>query len=131
MDTQNKIKILVVDDSLTMRILIKKALVEIGYNNIHQAPNGTKAWELIEESANNNDQYSLIVSDLNMPPLNGFELLQKIRGNDETKGLKFVMLTGEADPVNKHKAIRYGADDVTFKPFKMCDLKVKLDSILS
>ena len=85
-------RILIVDDSMTTRRILKKYLSDGGFTNTDEAPDGETAWgKLIV----NNPKFSIVFADWQMPNLNGLELLKKIGGNDELKSLPFIMTTGE------------------------------------
>ena len=117
-------KILVVDDFSTMRRIIKNLLKQIGYVNIDEAEDGADAYSKIE-----NGGYGFIISDWNMPNMDGLELLGKIRSNDELKHLPLLMVTAEAEKEKVFSAIQAGVNNYIVKPFTAEILKEKMDKV--
>jgi two-component system chemotaxis response regulator CheY len=118
-------KVLVVDDFATMRRIIKNVLKQIGFGNIMEADDGTTALPIIKE--NNID---LIISDWNMPKMNGLDLLKTVRKEEETKDVPFVMVTAEAQKENVVQAVQAGVSNYIVKPFTVDAVKEKLSQIL-
>ncbi len=118
------IKVLVVDDMLTMRKIVSKACKDIGLTNLVEAADGQKAWEVI-----NNPEHTvgLIISDWNMPNCTGIELLKRVRGDSRFKALPFVLLTAESEGVQVAEAVKAGVDNYIIKPFTAEILKKKLE----
>lgn len=114
-----QIKILVVEDFNVTRKLEIKALKKIGFTNIIEAENGKKG---IEEIKQEND-IGLIISDWNMPEVNGFELLQWVRSNENYKDIPFIMVTAQAEKKDSTLAIDTGANNFITKPFTFEELK--------
>ena len=117
-------KILVVDDFSTMRRIIKNLLKQIGYVNIDEAEDGADAYSKIE-----NGGYGFIISDWNMPNMDGLELLGKIRSNDELKHLPLLMVTAEAEKEKVISAIQAGVNNYIVKPYTAEILKDKMDKV--
>jgi two-component system chemotaxis response regulator CheY len=117
-------KILVVDDFSTMRRIIKNLLKQIGYVNVDEAEDGADAYSKIE-----NGGYGFIISDWNMPNMDGLELLGKIRSNDELKHLPLLMVTAEAEKEKVISAIQAGVNNYIVKPFTAEILKEKMDKV--
>lgn len=118
--------VLVVDDFKTMRRIVGNLLLQIGFKNIDEAVDGTDALKKISEKP-----YKLIISDWNMEPMSGFELLQKIRASDgEMKAVPFIMVTAESKPENIIKAKQAGVNNYIVKPFNAETLKTKLSAVL-
>jgi len=105
-------KILIVDDFATMRRILRNILKEIGFTNISEADNGKTALNALKK-----ENYDLVLCDWNMPEMSGLELLNKIRSDDELKGLLFVMVTAEASKKNIIEAIKAGVNSYIVKPF--------------
>ena len=120
----SNMKILVVDDFSTMRRIIKNLLKQIGYVNIDEAEDGADAYSKIE-----NGGYGFIISDWNMPNMDGLELLGKIRSNDELKHLPLLMVTAEAEKEKVISAIQAGVNNYIVKPFTAEILKEKMDKV--
>jgi len=117
-------KVLVVDDFSTMRRIIKNLLKQIGYVNIDEAEDGADAYSKIE-----NGDYGFIISDWNMPNMDGLELLGKIRSNDKLKHLPLLMVTAEAEKEKVISAIQAGVNNYIVKPFTAEILKEKMDKV--
>ncbi len=122
----NDIRILVVDDMLTMRKLVKKCLLDFGFTQISEADDGETAWPLISEAADSGSPFRLIVSDWNMPKLKGIDLLRKVRAGDKTKAIPFVLLTAEAEQHQVAEAVSAGVSNYITKPFTPALLKEKV-----
>ena len=118
------IKILVVDDFSTMRKIIKNILNQLGFKNIIEADDGTTALEILKK-----EKVGLIISDWNMPKMNGLELLKAVRSNEETKDIPFIMVTAEAQKENILEAIKYKVNQYIIKPFTPETLKEKLEKV--
>jgi two-component system chemotaxis response regulator CheY len=117
------VKILVVDDMLTIRKIAKKILTELHFKNIHEASDGNEAWQII----NKEKPFDLIICDWNMPKLTGLELLKKIRSTPEVAETPFILLTAESDMAQVKIAIEAGVDDYVLKPFTADILKNRLE----
>lgn len=116
------IKILVVDDMLTMRKLVKKGLEKMGFNEFEEAENGQTAWEKLKT----NPDIGLIISDWHMPESTGLNFLKMVRNDDRFKDLPFILLTAESEFSKVKEAIAAGADNCILKPFTSQSLKEKL-----
>lgn len=125
MTTASDLPILVVDDYSTMVRIMKKLLKEVGFDNVDDANSGTAALEMMA-----NKKYGLIISDWNMEPMTGFELLQKVRGDEATKTLPFIMVTAESKQDNVKAAKQAGVNNYLIKPFNAAVLKVKIEQAL-
>ncbi|MEN2985948.1 MAG: chemotaxis response regulator CheY [Thermodesulfovibrionaceae bacterium] len=119
-----KIKVLVIDDFPTMRRIIKNLLKQIGFENIDEAENGEEALRKLHSS-----DYGLIVSDWNMPVMDGLQLLKAVRTDPKLKEIPFLMVTAEAEKEKVIEAIKSGVDNYIVKPFTGEVLKEKLEKI--
>jgi two-component system chemotaxis response regulator CheY len=120
------LNILVVDDFKTMRRIVSNLLIQIGFKNIDEAIDGQSALQKISEK-----KYQMIISDWNMEPMSGFELLQKIRASqNEIRTVPFIMITAESKPENIIKAKQAGVNNYIVKPFNVDTLKNKLVAVL-
>ncbi len=124
-------KILVVDDMATMRKIIKNMLGQIGFENIAEADDGATAWPKIQDAIEAGDPYEFIVSDWNMPDMNGLDLLKNIRDIDSLKDLPFLMITAESEQGNVVIAVKAGVSNFIVKPFSAQVLKEKIDKIFN
>jgi len=120
-----KMKILVVDDFSTMRRIIKNLLRQLGYENIEEAEDGAQAYSKLKTGG-----YGFVISDWNMPNMDGLELLKKIRSDPELKDLPVLMVTAEAEKEKVIAAIQAGVSNYIVKPFTGEVLKEKMDKIL-
>ncbi|MCL4497127.1 MAG: response regulator [Candidatus Acidulodesulfobacterium ferriphilum] len=117
-------KILVVDDFSTMRRIIKNILKQIGFANVDEAENGQVALSKIADG-----NYDFVISDWNMPEMNGIELLKSVRANETTKDLPFLMVTAEAKKENVVEAVKAGVNNYIVKPFTAETLQEKISKI--
>lgn len=120
-------QILVVDDFKTMRRIVGNLLIQLGFKNIDEAEDGTSALVKLSEK-----KYNMVISDWNMEPMSGFDLLQRIRASDNPsiKGLPFIMVTAESKPENIIKAKQAGVNNYIVKPFNAETLKSKMMGVL-
>lgn len=118
--------ILVVDDYNTMVRIIRNLLKSIGYENVDDASNGEEAMAKIKAK-----NYGLVISDWNMEPMTGFELLQKVRLDPATATLPFIMVTAESKTDNVIAARKAGVSNYIVKPFNAQTLKAKIDQALA
>jgi two-component system chemotaxis response regulator CheY len=124
MEAQN-LKFLVVDDFATMRRIVRNLLKESGYNNVEEAEDGAAALGLLKAS-----RFDFVISDINMPNMNGFELLRQIRAEPGLKGLPVLMVTAEAKKEDIVNAAQCGASGYIVKPFTKATLEEKLVKII-
>ncbi len=122
-------KILVVDDMMTMRKLVKKSLTELGFNNITEAKDGMDAWSKIELALKEGKPYELVLCDWNMPNMRGIELLKKVRHDSQfTEKLPFVMITAESEKGQVMSAIQEKVTGYIVKPFTTDTMKQRLEA---
>ncbi len=117
--------ILIVDDSVAIRSLIRKSLVSSGFTNTVEAQDGKEAIDMLSMF-----KINLIISDLNMPKVNGLELLKAILGHSVFKTIPFVVLTSDINDETFEKAMKLGATDYIKKPFTKENLISKIKSII-
>jgi two-component system, chemotaxis family, chemotaxis protein CheY len=125
MAVDKNMKILIVDDFKTMLKIIRSLLKQLGFNNVDEATDGTAALELMKTN-----KYQMIISDWNMEPMSGIELLRTIRANPETKALPVILITAESKIENVILAKQAGVSNYIVKPFNADTLKEKLVSVL-
>jgi len=118
-------KVLVVDDSRTIRTIIRRILLEIGYE-VCEAVNGIEALKVIEVEK---DAVTLVLADWNMPEMNGFELLKELRKDPSLSSLKIIMVTTETEMDHMASALEAGANEYIMKPFTKDILVEKLDYV--
>lgn len=116
--------ILIVDDYKTMLRIIKNLLKQLGFENVDEATDGTMAYDKLKDKA-----YGLIISDWNMEPMSGYELLQKVRADEKNKQLPFIMITAESKTDNVVAAKQAGVSNYIVKPFNAGTLKQKIEAV--
>jgi two-component system chemotaxis response regulator CheY len=119
-----KIKFLVVDDFSTMRRIVRNLLKELGYTNVDEAEDGAVALQRLQAGG-----VDFVVSDWNMPNMDGLTLLQKVREDPALKHLPVLMITAEAKKENIIAAAQAGASGYIVKPFTAATLNEKLVKI--
>ena len=120
----SKIKFLVVDDFSTMRRIVRNLLKELGYTNADEAEDGAIALQKLKGGG-----YDFVVSDWNMPNMDGLQLLQAVRADPALKHLPVLMITAEAKKENIIAAAQAGAHGYIVKPFTAATLNEKLAKI--
>ena len=118
--------ILVVDDYNTMVRIIRNLLKSIGYENVDDASNGEEALVKIKAKT-----YGLVISDWNMEPMTGFELLQRVRQDATIASTPFIMVTAESKTDNVVAARKAGVSNYIVKPFNAQTLKAKIDQAMA
>ncbi|AZL86200.1 MULTISPECIES: chemotaxis response regulator CheY [Aliivibrio] len=117
-------KILIVDDFSTMRRIVKNLLRDLGFNNTQEADDGLTALPLLKKGG-----FDFVVTDWNMPGMQGIDLLKTIRADGELKHLPVLMITAEAKREQIIEAAQAGVNGYIVKPFTAATLKEKLDKI--
>jgi len=122
--SDKNMKFLVIDDFPTMRRIVRNLLKELGYANVEEAEDGADALSKLREG-----NFDFVVSDWNMPNLDGLEMLKQIRQDDQLKHLPVLMVTAEAKKENIIEAAQAGASGYVVKPFTAGTLEEKLNKI--
>jgi len=117
-------KILVVDDFSTMRRIIKNLLRELGFTNTHEADDGTTALPMLQ-----NGRFDFVITDWNMPGMQGIDLLKAIRADDQLKHLPVLMVTAESKRDQIVNAAQAGVNGYVVKPFTAITLEEKISKI--
>jgi two-component system chemotaxis response regulator CheY len=117
--------ILIVDDYKTMLRIVRNLLTQLGFTNIDEALDGTQAFTKLKEK-----EFKMIISDWNMEPMSGLELLKKVRSDEQLKQLPFIMVTAESKTENILIAKEAGVNNYIVKPFNAETLKQKLTAVL-
>ncbi|SDD63409.1 two-component system, chemotaxis family, response regulator CheY [Paracoccus isoporae] len=125
MSLKDKLHVLVVDDMSTSRGLIVQALDSIGIIHIRHTASGAEAIELLARQPAH-----LVLSDYNMPGMDGIELLRQIRANPSTKGTGFILITGKADKAVVEDGKSLGMNNFIRKPFDAAALKTCLEAVV-
>ena len=122
--SDKNMKFLVIDDFPTMRRIVRNLLKELGYSNVEEAEDGVDALSKLREGS-----FDFVVSDWNMPNLDGLAMLKQIRQDDQLKHLPVLMVTAEAKKENIIEAAQAGASGYVVKPFTAGTLEEKLNKI--
>lgn len=125
MAADKSMNVLVIDDYKTMIRIVRNLMDQLGFKNVDEAADGATALDMIR-----NKNYGLVLSDWNMQPMTGFDLLKAVRADERTKTLPFVMVTAEAKTENVIAARQAGCNNYIIKPFTLAVLKQKLTSVL-
>ena len=122
---QNERYVLVVDDYGTMRRIVRNLLGKIGILNVEEAEDGQSALKKLRERA-----FDLVISDWNMAPMTGLDLLHEVRADAALKALPFIMITAENKLDNVAAAKAAGVSSYIVKPFTADTLKRKIEALL-
>jgi two-component system, chemotaxis family, chemotaxis protein CheY len=126
MSTVNKaMSVLIVDDYKTMLRIIRNLLSQIGFENVDEASDGTDAWNKMQDK-----DYGMVISDWNMEPMSGYDLLLKVRADARLKPIPFILVTAESKTENVIAAKKAGVNNYIVKPFNAETLKMKLKAVL-
>jgi len=120
-------RVLIVDDYNTMLRIIRNLLKQLGFENVDEASDGSAALKVLRESGN---KYGLIISDWNMEPMTGLQLLREVRADANLKRTPFIMVTAESKAENVIAAKEAGVSNYVVKPFNAGTLKAKMVSVL-
>ncbi len=123
--TPTDLKFLIVDDFSTMRRIVRGLLKEMGCHNAEEAEDGVVALGMLKSA-----KYDFVVSDINMPNMNGFDLLKAIKADDTLKHIPVLMVTAEARKEDIVLAAQSGAAGYIVKPFTKATLEEKVQKIL-
>jgi two-component system, chemotaxis family, chemotaxis protein CheY len=125
MSTAAELKFLVVDDFSTMRRIVRGLLKEMGCQNVEEAEDGAIALQMLKAQ-----KFDFVVSDINMPNMNGFDLLKAVKADEALKHLPVLMVTAEARKEDIVLAAQSGAAGYIVKPFTKATLEDKVQKIL-
>lgn len=117
--------VLVVDDYQTMIRIIRNLLNQLGFKNIEEAKDGRQALEKL-----NSGRFGLVISDWNMEPMTGLQLLKEVRADKVLKDTPFIMVTAESKTENVVAAKQAGVNNYIVKPFNAETLKSKIQSVI-
>jgi two-component system chemotaxis response regulator CheY len=116
--------ILVVDDYQTMVRIIRNLLKQLGFEDVDDASDGSTALAKMREK-----RYALVISDWNMEPMTGYDLLRQVRGDDRLRSTPFIMVTAESKTDNVIAAKKAGVSNYIVKPFNAQTLKSKIEAV--
>lgn len=116
--------ILVVDDYQTMVRIIRNLLKQLGFEDVDEANDGSAALEKLK-----NRKYGLVISDWNMEPMTGYDLLKQVRSDESLRSTPFIMVTAESKTDNVIAAKKAGVNNYIVKPFNAQTLKTKIEAV--
>jgi len=119
------LRVLIVDDQLTIRSLVRSGLKELGFTDIQEANDGEEAFKALAGGR----PFQLVLSDFNMPKLDGLSLLRAVRAHETTRSTAFIMLTGRADRELVQRAVQFGVNNYLVKPFTVATLREKIEAV--
>jgi len=125
MSVDKNMNILIVDDYKTMLRIIRNLLKQLGFDNVDEATDGSEALQKLRDKA-----YGLVISDWNMEPMTGLQLLREVRKDVKLKTVPFIMITAESKTDNVVAAKEAGVNNYIVKPFNAATLKTKLESVI-
>ena len=126
MSVDKSMNVLIVDDYKTMLRIIRNLLKQIDFNNVEEAADGSEALAKLRAG-----QYGLVISDWNMQPMTGLQLLQEVRADARLKDTPFIMITAESKAENVVAAKQAGVSNYIVKPFNAETLKEKIEKVLA
>jgi two-component system chemotaxis response regulator CheY len=126
MSTPTELKFLIVDDFSTMRRIVRGLLKEMGCNNADEAEDGAVALNMLRGT-----RYDFVVSDINMPNMNGFDLLKAVKADESLRHIPVLMVTAEARKEDIVLAAQSGAAGYIVKPFTKATLEEKVQKIMA
>ena len=122
---KEEMRILIVDDYKTMLRIIRNLLAELGFKNVDEATDGSAALESLRAK-----KYDLVISDWNMEPMTGLELLREVRADEVLKPMPFIMVTAESKTENVVAAKKAGVNNYIVKPFNAATLRSKVAAVI-
>jgi two-component system chemotaxis response regulator CheY len=125
MSVDLNMNVLIVDDYKTMLRIIRNLLKQLGFNNVDEATDGSAALQKLRDK-----EYGLVISDWNMEPMTGIQLLREVRADAKLKGMPFIKITAESKTENVIAAKEAGVNNYIVKPFNAATLKTKLVTVL-
>ncbi|WP_171743769.1 response regulator [Sphingomonas sp. AP4-R1] len=124
MPAASTIKVMVVDDQTSMRAMIRRSLQDLGFKDVRDTSGAAEALTAIKA-----DRVHLVISDYNMPEMDGLQFLEAVRGDPAINRTAFIMLTGSADRSVVEKAAALGVNNYVVKPFVPAALKQKIERV--
>ena len=125
MSVDMQMNILIVDDYKTMLRIIRNLLKQLGFNNVDEATDGSMALQKLRDK-----DYGLVISDWNMEPMTGLQLLKEVRADERLKDMPFIMVTAESKTENVVAAKQAGVNNYIVKPFNADTLRKKMSSVI-
>src|ERR1051325_609116 len=126
MAVDHSMPVLIVDDYKTMIRIIRNLLKQLGFVNVDEAGDGSAALNMMRQK-----NYGLVISDWNMEPMTGFELLREVRADDHLSRTPFIMVTAESKTENVIAAKKAGVNNYIVKPFNAQTLQQKIETVFA
>ena len=120
-----KLNVVVVDDQLSIRGLVRAGLNGLGITEVREYGSAADALSNLKTLPSN-----IVISDFNMPEMDGLELLRALRADEKFKNMAFILLTGRADKDLVQRAVQFGANNYLVKPFTIAVLKQKIEQVV-
>ncbi len=124
MPAASSLRVLVVDDQHTMRMLVRTCLQQLGVADVNEAVDGEDGLRKLVA-----DRVHLVIADFNMPKLDGLDLLRAVRTHPPTSKIAYIMLTGRADKDLVQRAVQFGVNNYLVKPFSVAALREKIEAV--
>jgi two-component system chemotaxis response regulator CheY len=124
MSLNKNMRVLIVDDYNTMLRIMRNLLRQLDFNNVEEATNGETALNTLRR-----EPFDLVISDWNMAPMTGLDLLRSVRGEEKLKRIPFIMVTAESKTENVITAKQAGVSNYIVKPFNAETLRMKIESV--
>lgn len=131
MKSLNNIRVLIVDDLESYRYGMREMLQEIGVKNIAEARDGEEAWNKTLLESKGPEPFDLIISDINMPKMNGLELLKQVRSLKKTNMINYILVSTENENKTIFTALDLGISDYIIKPWEKESAKNKIQKVLA
>ena len=128
MPVDRNLRILLVDDQDTFLEIMRQILRQLGFRYVDEAKDGSKAMLALREAV---DPYGLVISDWNMEPMTGYELLKEVRADPGLTKTPFIMVTAESKTENVIAAKKAGVNNYIVKPFNAQTLKTKIEAVFA
>ena len=125
MAVEQNMSILIVDDYKTMLRIVRNLLKQLGFDNVDEATDGSEALSRLRGKT-----YGLVISDWNMEPMTGYQLLKEVRADAKLKETPFIMVTAESKTENVVAAKKAGVNNYIVKPFNAATLKTKMTAVI-
>lgn len=131
MKNGSDLKLIIIEDSSFARLVLSNYMHDFGYTNVDYPEDGAEGWELIAESLVDDEPYDVVITDLNMPGLDGLELIKRIKSDPGSANLKILVISAEAEQAVIDNVLNAGAQKFLVKPVAKNDLKEAIESIIS
>ena len=125
MVVDKNMNVLIVDDYKTMLRIIRNLLKQLGFNNVEEATDGSMALHMLRQK-----NYGIVISDWNMEPMTGYQLLKEVRADSVLQAMPFIMITAESKTENVVAAKQAGVNNYIVKPFNAATLQKKMAAVI-